>query len=163
MPTLSAPDLPKIERPNLEMPDIDLSKFEMPKVDVGKAVSDAATSIGLMRKQRARWPFIVGAGIAVAVAGWAWMNADMLRRRFSEAANAVGERVASMRSGTDYDDSVAFPSAEPKPIDDSDPFDSAYKTNGSSSTSDYPTGFGSEMAGTSGDTSSTKEKASSHS
>ena len=164
MPTLTAPDLSKIERPNLEMPDIDLSKIDLPKVDVGKAVAGAATAVGLMSKPRSRWPFVIGAGIAVAVAGWAWMNADMLRRRFSEAATAVSDRVGMMRSDTDLDESLAFPSAEPKPIDDTDPFDSTYKTNGSSSTTDYPTGFGaSDMAGTSGDLTSTKEKASSRS
>ena len=169
MPTLTAPDLSKIERPNLEMPDIDLSKIDLPKVDlpkvdVGKAVAGAATAVGLMNKPRSRWPFVIGAGIAVAVAGWAWMNADMLRRRFSEAATAVTDRVATLRSGDDFDESVAFTSAEPKPIDDTDPFDSAYQTNGSNGTTDYPTGFGaSDMAGTSGDLTSTKEKASSRS
>ena len=109
MPTLTAPDLSKIERPNLEMPDIDLSKFDLPKVDVGKAVAGAATAVGLMNKPRSRWPFVIGAGIAVAVAGWAWMNADMLRRRFSEAATAVSDRVATMRSGTDFDESRRLP------------------------------------------------------
>ena len=164
MPTLSAPDRPKFERPNLEMPDIDLSKIDLPKVDVGKAVNDAATAVGLMRKQRARWPFVIGAGIAVAVAGWAWMNADMLRRRFSEATTAVSDRIATLRSDTDFDESVAFTAAEPKPIDETDPFDVTHKTNGSSATTDYPTGFGaSDMAGTSGDLTSTKEKASSRS
>lgn len=162
MPTLTAPDLPKLERPNIEMPDIDLSKIELPKVDFGKAVADAATSVGLISKPRARWPFLVGAAVAVAVAGWAWMNADMIRRRVSDAAAMVGDRVATMRGATDFDEQTAFTAAEPKPIESTDPFDSSLSTNGA----DYPTGFGAtgDMAGTSGDmTTATREKASTRS
>src|SRR3954453_13395080 len=162
MPTLTPPDLSKLERPSIEMPDFDLSKIELPKVDIGKAVTDAATSVGLISKRRSRWPFVIVAGIAVAVAGWAWMNADMIRSRASDAASMVRDRLGMMRSDMD-DESVAFPAAEPKPIGSTEPFGSGVGTNGSTGTSDYPTGFGStsDMAGTSGDMTSTFEKTSS--
>ena len=85
MPTLTAPDLKKIERPTIDLSDIELPKFDLPKVGVGEAVASAATAVGLMSKPRSRRPFVIGLGIAaaVAVAGWAWMNYEMLRERRS--------------------------------------------------------------------------------
>ena len=63
--------LPEFERPNidlkdLKLPKIDLSDIDMPKVDVGKAVMGAATAVGLAKPRRARWPYLVVAGVAVA-------------------------------------------------------------------------------------------------
>jgi hypothetical protein len=139
MPTLTAPDLSKIERPSidlseLEMPKFDLRKLDLPKVDVGDAVASAATAVGLMSKPRSRWPYVLGLGIAVAAAGWAWMNYEMLRERAQVLAGKVSDRVGMMRSDMD-DESIAFPSADLAP-----------------STTDYPDGFGSsDMASTTGD------------
>ena len=166
MPTLTAPDLKKIERPTIDLSDIELPKFDLPKVGVGEAVASAATAVGLMSKPRSRRPFVIGLGIAaaVAVAGWAWMNYEMLRERATDMAAKVGDRLGMMR--TDTDDSVAFTSAEPKPIDATDPFDSSRTIAGSSAGSkDYPDGFGksADMAGTTGDEIPAREKASTHS
>lgn len=141
MPTLTAPDLKKIERPtidlsDLEMPKIDLPKVDLPKVDVREAAATAATALGLMSKRRSRWPFVLGLGIAVAVAGWAYMNYEMLRERASEAAAKVGDRLGMIRS--DVDEEVAFPSAHVAP-----------------STNDYPDGFGADMASTTGEDATT--------
>ena len=140
MPTLTTPDLTKLERPKMEMPDfdlskIDLSKIEFPKMDVGKAVSDAATSVGLMERRRARWPFLLGAGVAIAVAGWAYMNAGMIRERLENVAAWATAKVNSLSGQTPEDDAVAFTAAEP------------------AGTDDYPNGFGApaDMANTSGE------------
>ena len=144
MPTLTIPDFSKIQRPTLaDMPTLadlptldDLPKVDVSKMDVGKAVAEAATAVGLMQKRRSRWPFVVGAGIALAVAGWAWMNAEMIRERVSGAGAWIGDRVGAIRENADLDESVAFTAAEPAP-----------------SATDYPNGFGApaDMDGTSGE------------
>ena len=139
MPTLTTPDLSKIERPTMnDLPKLDdLPKMDFSKLDIGKAVAEAATAVGLMQKPRSRWPFVLGAGIAVAVAGLACMNADMIRERVSGATGWIGDRVGMIRGDSDVEDeSVAFPSAEPAP-----------------SVNDYPNGFGApaDMDGTTGD------------
>ena len=140
MPTLTAPDLTKIERPKMDMPDIDfskidLSKIELPKMDVGKAVAGAATAVGLMERRRARWPYLLGAGVAIAAAGWAYMNAGMIRERLETLASWATEKVNSLYGATPNDESVAFPAADPAGAED------------------YPNGFGApaDMASTSGE------------
>jgi hypothetical protein len=138
MPTLTMPDFSKIQRPTLDdMPKLDdLPKVDISKADVGRAVADAATAVGLMQKRRARWPFVLGAGVALAAAGWAWMNMDMLRERLSGAATWVGDRIGAIRDTTEIDESVAFTAAEPAPADN-----------------DYPNGFGApaDMGAVTGD------------
>ena len=140
MPTLTTPDLTKLERPKMEMPDfdfskIDLSKIELPKMDVGKAVAGAATSVGLMERRRARWPFLLGAGLVVAAVGWAYMNAAMIRERLEDAAGWATEKFNGMYGQTPDDESVAFPAADP------------------AGSVDYPNGFGApaDMASSTGD------------
>ena len=98
---LRRPDFerPKLEMPEFEMPKIDLSNVEIPKVDVGKAIADAATAVGLSKPRRSRWPFVIGAGIIVAVAGWTAMNSSTVRDRLSQAKSWISERVADMRAG----------------------------------------------------------------
>ena len=127
---------PKLELPEFEMPKIDLSNVEIPKVDVGKAIADAATAVGLTRPRRSRWPFVIGAGIVVAVAGWTAMNSAAVRDRLSQAKSWISERVADMRSG-EYEEPVAFTAAETKPIEDS--IDTVVSDPMSP---DYPDGFG---------------------
>src|SRR6188474_1098212 len=136
MPTLTAPDLSKLERPNVDLPNVDLSKIELPKLDVGKAVTDAATAVGLMQKPRARWPFLLGAAVAVATAGFVYMNASMIRERLSQARAWVGERFEAMNPSIDED--VAFTAAEPKPIDETDTFDLGGSAKGPTKSKDYP-------------------------
>lgn len=109
---------PKLEMPEFELPKIDLSNVEIPKVDVGKAIADAATAVGLTKPRRSRWPFVIGAGIIIAVAGWTAMNSSTVRDRLSQAKSWISERVADMRSG-EYEEPVAFTAAETKPIEDS--------------------------------------------
>ena len=143
MPTLTAPDLTKIERPtvdlsDLEMPKFDLPKVDLPRVDVREAAASAATALGLMSKPRSRWPYILGIGVAVAVAGWAYMNYEMLRERATNMAAKVGDRLGMIQSGAEQEE-VAFPSAHVAP-----------------STTDYPEGFGaSDMASTTGEDANT--------
>jgi len=166
MPTLTAPDLTKIERPTIDLSDLEMPKFDLPKVDVGGAVASAATAVGLMSKPRSRRPFVIGLGVglAVAAAGWAWMNYEMLRERATDMAAKVGDRLGMMRSDTD--ESVAFTSAEPKLIDTTDAFDASRPIGGATAGSkDYPDGFGktADMASTSGDELPAREKASTHS
>ena len=90
--------LPEFERPNIDLkdmklPKIDLSDIDMPKVDVGKAVLGAATAVGLAKPRRARWPYLVVAGVAVAVTGWALMNAEGDPHP-PEPGSHVGQRAA---------------------------------------------------------------------
>ena len=140
MPTLTAPDLKKVERPTFDLPKVDL-----PKVDVREAAATAATAMGLMSRRRSRWPFVVGLGIAVAVAGWAYMNMETLRERATDMAAKVGDRLGMMRP--EVDEEVAFPSAQVAP-----------------STTDYPDGFGAtDMASTTGEDATTFETVSARS
>lgn len=111
MQTMTVPDLPSIERPSLD----DLSK-----VEIGKAVAGAATAVGLMPKRRSRWPFVLVAGVALAAAGWAWMNAEMLRRRASDARGWMSDQLALIRATGD-ERPAAFPSAEVAPSAGDDP------------------------------------------
>ncbi len=79
---------------------------------------------------------MIGAGIVVAVAGWAAMNSATVRDRLSQAKSWITERVADMRSG-EYEEPVAFTAAETKPIEDS--IDAVVSDPMSP---DYPDGFG---------------------
>jgi hypothetical protein len=142
--------LPEFERPSIDlkdmkMPKIDLSDIDMPKVDVGKAVLGAATAVGLAKPRRARWPYLVVAGVAVAVTGWALMNAEAIRTRLGRAATWANEHLGAMRSRDEFDEPVAFTAAPTAPI--AHPADTSLSpsatTDYPSATSDYPDGLGS--------------------
>ena len=145
--------LPEFERPNIDLkdmklPKIDLSDIDMPKVDVGKAVLGAATAVGLARPRRARWPYLVVAGVAVAAAGWALMNAGAIRTRLSRAATWANEQLGAMRSGGEFEEPVAFTAAPTAPM--AHPADTSLSpsatTDYPSAGSDYPDGLGSTEA-----------------
>jgi hypothetical protein len=141
--------LPEFERPSIDlkdmkMPKIDLSDIDMPKVDVGKAVLSAATAVGLAKPRRARWPYLVAAGVAVAAVGWVLMNVEAIRNRLSRAATWAKEQVGAMRSGDEFDEPVAFTAAETASI--AHPADTSFSpsatTDYPSATTDYPEGLG---------------------
>lgn len=115
---IHAPDLSKLERPNLEMPDIDLSKIDFPRIDVGKAMNSAAVASGLVRRRRRRWPFVLGAAIIAALTAWALMQSTTVRERLDRAARIARERIDEMRETEDRIDAVAFTSAETAPMDE---------------------------------------------
>ena len=158
--------LPEFERPNIDLkdmklPKIDLSDIDMPKVDVGKAVLGAATAVGLAKPRRARWPYLVVAGVAVAVTGWALMNAEAIRTRLSRAATWANEQLGAMRSGDEFDEPVAFTAAPTAPI--AHPADTSLSpsatTDYPSATSDYPDGLGAtESKATNGRTTATSPR-----
>ena len=115
-----------------------MPEIEIPKIDVGKAVLGAATAVGLVQRRRSRWPFLLGAGVVIAVAAWAFMN-TAIRERLAGAASAATERVRAMRAGDQDQEPRAFPAAQTAPID--------LPSNLSvppSPTPDYPEGFGAE-------------------
>jgi len=141
--------LPEFERPSIDLkdvklPKIDLSDIEMPKVDVGKAVLGAATAVGLVKPRRARWPYLVVAGVAVAVTGWALMNAEAIRTRLSRATTWAHDQLGAMRSRDELDEPVAFTAASTAPI--AHPADTSFSpsesTDYGSATTDYPEGLG---------------------
>ena len=145
--------LPEFERPSIDLkdmklPKIDLSDIDMPKVDVGKAVLGAATAVGLAKPRRARWPYLVVAGVAVAAAGWALMNAGAIRTRLSRAATWANEQVGAMRSGGEFEEPVAFTAAPTAPM--AHPADTSLSpsatTDYPSPGSDYPDGLGATEA-----------------
>ena len=145
--------LPEFERPSIDLkdmklPKIDLSDIDMPKVDVGKAVLGAATAVGLAKPRRARWPYLVVAGVAVAAAGWALMNAGAIRTRLSRAATWANEQVGAMRSGGEFEEPVAFTAAPTAPM--AHPADTSLSpsatTDYPSPVSDYPDGLGATEA-----------------
>jgi hypothetical protein len=144
---LSDISLPEFDRPSVDLkdvklPKVDLSQIEMP--DVGKAVKDAAVSVGLVKQSRSRLPFVIGAGVALAVAGFILMNTSTVRDRVSAAATRASKWVGDMRGG-DRDRPVAFTAAETAPIT----AETTAWGEESSMTTDYPEGFGAEDAPTS--------------
>lgn len=94
---IQVPDLSKIERPSIEMPAIDLSKVERPRVDVGKAVADAAVAVGLARRGRPRWPFLLGAAVIAGMTAWALMHSTSVRERLDGASRTARQRIDEMR------------------------------------------------------------------
>ena len=124
----------------IKLPELNLPEIEIPKIDVGKAVLGAATAVGLVERRRSRWPFLLGAGVVIAVAAWAFMN-TAIRERLAGAVSTATERVRAMRAGGEDEDQEprAFPAAQTAPID--------LPSNLSvppSPTPDYPEGFGAE-------------------
>jgi hypothetical protein len=134
-------DLPDVDLSKLDLPKLDLSKIDMPdldksKADIAKAITGAAVAVGLAQPKRSRWPFVLGAGIAIAVGAWAVMNATAIRTRLAQWQSAIQERVSEM-TAPPYADPVAFTAAEPKPIED-EPNVGDYGPPAE----DYPKGFG---------------------
>jgi hypothetical protein len=152
MPTLTTSDrlpdikLPDFDRLKSELSDIDLTKLERPKVlsdvevpkmDVGKALAGAAVAVGLSKPRRSRWPFVIVGGIAVAVVGWALLNADAIRERIGRAKGWIDDRMTTTQYEDELDDAVAFTSAPTAPLDQPS-IDSVAGPMGS----DYPEGLG---------------------
>ena len=87
-------ELPKLDLSDL--PKLDLSEIQIPKVDVGKAIADAATAAGLATRKRSRWPYILGAGLVVALVGLAAMNSAAVRDRYSRAKSWITDQVGAL-------------------------------------------------------------------
>lgn len=115
---LRAPDLSKIERPNVSLQDIDLPKIDFPHIDLSKAIVGAATSAGLVRRRRRRWPYLLGGAVIVGLIGRAVMNSSAIRERLAQGARWTRERIADMREDREPLEAVAFTAAPTAPIDD---------------------------------------------
>jgi hypothetical protein len=142
---LRAPDFSKMERPNIEMPDIDLSKIDFPRIDVGKAVNDAAISVGLVQPRRRRWPYLLAAAIIAGLTAWALMQSTAVRDRLDRAARTARERIDEMREdeGGDELETVAFTAAETAPIENGVYADVADALEDAGvEANDYPEGLG---------------------
>ena len=148
MPTITTSDrlpdikLPDFDRLKAELSDIDLTKLErpnveVPKMDVGKALAGAAVAVGLSKPRRSRWPFVIVGGIAVAVAGWALLNADAIRERIGRAKGWIDDRMTTFQAEDELDEAVAFTSAPTAPLDQPS-IDSVAGPMGA----DYPEGLG---------------------
>ena len=124
---LHLPDMP--ERPTFDMPE-----FEMPDIDVPKALTSAATAVGLIRPARPRWPYALGAGLLLAGVAVVAMNWSAVRARLDAALATTGEWIAQMRASRETDEAVAFTAAPTAPIEPSE------LTGGQGT--DYPEGFG---------------------
>jgi hypothetical protein len=141
---MRAPDFSKMERPNIEMPDIDLSKVDFPRIDVGKAVTDAAVAVGLVRPSRRRWPYLLGAAVIAGLTAWALMHSTAVRDRLDRAARSARERMDEMREDEELElDPVAFTAAETHPIEDGAFADVAGALDDAGvNANDYPEGLG---------------------
>jgi hypothetical protein len=94
---IQVPGLSKVERPSLEMPEIDLSKVDLPRVDVGKAVADAAVAMGIARRGRPRWPFLLGGAVIAGLTAWALMHSASVRERLDGFSRTARRRIDEMR------------------------------------------------------------------
>ena len=135
--TRPALDMPDVDLPRIDLLKFDLSTFEVPKVDVGKAIAEAATAVGLVKPRRSRWPFVFGAGVLVAVAGWTVMNSAAIRERLSRARAWISDQVGAMQAEDFDQDPVAFTAAETKAIEEP-----MHAPVSGSTTADYPEGLG---------------------
>ena len=130
-------ELPDIDLRKLELPKVDLSSIEVPKVDLGKAVADAAIAVGLAKPRRSRWPYVVAAGVIVALAGWAVMNSELIRERISRTRSWIMDRSGSIETDEFDREPVAFTATPTAPLDQPS-IDSVSGEIGS----DYPDGLG---------------------
>jgi hypothetical protein len=141
---LRPPDLSKIERPNVNLQDIDLPKIDFPHIDVSKAIVDAATSAGLVRRPRRRWPYLLGGAVIVGLIGRAVMNSSAIRERLAQGARWTRERIADMREDREPLEAVAFTAAPTAPIDDGGFAEGAstHDAWAKPANDDYPEGLG---------------------
>ena len=121
-------DLSKLERPKVVLPKA-VSNFEWPRFDISaadirKALASVAVAAHLRpRPRQSRWPFVVGGLFVAGVATWAVLSYEAHRARLANGANAVRDRIASMRSNDrdqleiDPDEAIAFTAAETAPIE----------------------------------------------
>ena len=92
-------ELPKLDLSDL--PKLDLSEIQIPKVDVGKAIAGAATAAGLATRRRSRWPYVLGAGLVVVVAGAVAMNSAAIRERLGRAKSWITDQVGAVPAADD--------------------------------------------------------------
>src|SRR4249920_789898 len=107
---LHLPDMP--DRASFERPDFDMPAFEMPDIDVPKALTSAATAVGLIRPARPRWPYALGAAMLLAAGAVVAMNWTSVRSRIEAAMTMAGERMAEMRGKGIATEPVAFTAAD---------------------------------------------------
>ena len=117
---LSELELPKVDLSKVELPKVDLPKVELPKAnDVSKALVGAATAVGLVKPRPRRWPYFVAAAAAVAAIGWIAMNWSTVRDWWDRIASRMSRRMNAIQAEDEWDEAVAFPAAETKPIESS--------------------------------------------
>ena len=136
---LSDIELPKVDLSKVELPKVDLSKVELPKADdVSKAIVGAATAVGLVKTRPRRWPYIVAGAIALAAVGWVAMNWSKVRGWVDRMSARVNRRMDAVQGEDEWDETVAFTSAETRPIESS--IDAVGPMG--STLDDYPAGLG---------------------
>ena len=145
MPTITKERLSEIQLPadiklsDIVLPKVDLSKVELPKADdVSKAIVGAATAVGLVKTRPRRWPYIVAGAIALAAVGWAAMNWSKVRGWVDRMSARVNRRMDAVQGEDEWDETVAFTSAETRPIESS--IDAVGPMG--STLDDYPAGLG---------------------
>jgi hypothetical protein len=126
------PEMP--ERPKIDLPEVSLPTFEMPDIDVPKALTAAATAVGLVKPQPRRWPYALGAGLLLAGLAVVAVNWSKIRPRLESGAMMAYDRVTAMWSNQSADEPVAFTAAETAPQQPSE-------TTGETG-ADYPDGLG---------------------
>lgn len=146
MPELKREDivraLSEIPRPDVDLSKLERPKFDLSSIDVGKAMAGAAAAAGISRRNKpTRWPLAVGGLIVAGLAAWAILTNEMVRSRIAGVADAVKERIATMRSDDDLqidpDEAIAFDAAATHPIESSPYADAIVDATG------YPAGLGS--------------------
>ena len=136
---LSDLELPKVDLSKVELPKVDLSKVELPKSDdVSKAIVGAATAVGLVKTRPRRWPYIVAGAIALAAVGWVAMNWSKVRGWVDRMSARVNQRMDAVQGEDQWDETLAFTSAETRPIESS--IDAVGPMG--STLDDYPAGLG---------------------
>jgi hypothetical protein len=147
MPTITRERLAEIQLPadiklsDIELPKVDLSKVELPTTDdVGKAIATAAAAVGLVKQRPRRWPYIVGAALAVAAVGWVAMNWSKIRDWWDRTRYRAAQRIEAIQGEDEWEETVAFTAAETRPLESS--IDSVGPMG--STLDDYPPGLGVE-------------------
>jgi hypothetical protein len=129
----------------VEVPRIDLSKIEIPKVDLSKAVA-GAPFIG--RQEPRRWPFVLGALVAIAALTAIVINQPRVRARLDQMARTARQRFDERRAQDEArrQGAHAFDAAVAVPVQPSAYADDAPSTDSPFDGSDgLPQGLGAEQ------------------
>lgn len=138
-------DLSRFDPRRIELPEVDLSK-----IDVQKAVTEAAQSAGIVRRDRTRLPFVIGGLVTLALVAYAVVTNPRIKPRLDDLARKAKASFDERRARWDADrgsdvEPRAFDAAVAVPVESSAFSDAAPAGSPYDGPSDLPAGFGADV------------------
>ena len=139
-------DLSRFDPRRIELPEVDLSK-----IDVQKAVTEAAQSAGIARRDRMpRLPFVIGGLVTMALVAFAVITNPRIKPRLDDMARKAKASFDERRARWDADHDAdleprAFDAAVAVPVESSAFSDSAPAGSPFDGPADLPAGFGADV------------------